>query len=1339
MICLDCGEYNGDRVGLNNHRKYCKKLVLAHPSAPVATPVAIQTRSRPRLNLPSAGRGRSRPAKRRKLAEAQESLRERNSSSALEYLESSNDIAFDYNDAPISPNFLPESPLLDLQDEVEQLPDSLDASFEDITFRLPSTEDYSRITIDALQELFHLETSPVIPPEVIDPPKQSVGLRRTTRVHRRNQRLEDFVPSAPTPIRQLQRPAVTSESESEEEESPNVISRETRSTQPNEFGLYRIFRAYPSHDPDEVLDLEALTNRSPLQPNPKPPNDSSSAFSFLPFSNINVAHTMMWYNQTLSLSLSAVTNYVHSVILQPEFKPDDLKGFDAKRESNKLDQFMQGKGTPGTYLSSEDGWIEGSVAIKLPCARKKFATEAAAHEMTIGGVFHRKITEVIKSELEGDSFYKHHMAPFTQMWKPSDDEPAQRVYGKAYTSDTALSLDEKLHSSPTSPPPLLETLPNPSPSTTQPRVENVILWLMWWSDSTHLAQFGTASLWPIYLFFGNVSKYARTCQSTRSAQQIAYVPSSRFIKLPKLFQDTYRQFYNSPATKEVLTHCKRELMQAVWFLLLDEDFRHAWVYGLLILCADGVLRRIFPRFFSYSADYPEQVLLSSLKFIGKCLCPRCLIHGDEVSGLGTSRDFWIRQHRIRIDSSKVQNRIIKTRRWIFQKGFSVASKGIKAVLDPFSQVLIKNAFSTILLPLGVNHFQLHAPDKLHQFDIGGWKSAFAHLIRMLESLGRKDRKSKGLIDALDERFRHMETFRKGGIRRFCDNVSEMKKMAARNYINILKCAIPCFEGLFPEPDEPAVLDLLFDMLVFNSYASLRLHTDSTVRSFKTATKNLGNSLRSFSDLCAGYDTRELSSEQDARVRRYTHKKTRLSSSLSTKSHMARRFNMNTPKFHALGYWWQDVKRLGSLDSYSTQIGETEHRRVKRYYARTSKRSFVRQIATQERRDHFLHSLSQKDKLEPTKKSRYTGKAQRPVPAGEEILPASSPRDRYHIGETQKSPIDLDDFVHDNQDDPAVMDFVPKLKDYLLTTFKKLPFDNLLEFSDEDRQSIILLSDRIYAHSICHMNYTSYDVRRCQDTITPRYHPDIMMLSDSTTDPHPYSYARVIGIFHANVVYQTRKNNALVKKTRRKNFLWVCWFERDMEYDCGFEAKRLPRLQFMDSESPDAFGFVDPAHVLRTCHIVNAPAHGTTVDLLPEGSMGRQMEDSEGEIHQHDYKLYYVGLGSEADIFMHLRGGGIGHKSTRHATRDLERIATLHDDDPDSDLDSDDGWSDVEGNVAGDQDDPPSDEGETDGSSDGGHLSESELDVVVVEFEEDEEQNHERQESDSDSDSDSELA
>ena len=48
--------------------------------------------------------------------------------------------------------------------------------------------------------------------------------------------------------------------------------------------------------------------------------------------------------------------------------------------------------------------------------------------------------------------------------------------------------------------------------------------MMVWSDSTHLAEFGNASLWPIYLFFGNQSKYSRAKPTDFAAHHIAYMP-----------------------------------------------------------------------------------------------------------------------------------------------------------------------------------------------------------------------------------------------------------------------------------------------------------------------------------------------------------------------------------------------------------------------------------------------------------------------------------------------------------------------------------------------------------------------------------------------------------------------------------------------------------------------------------------------------------------------------------------------------------------------------------------------------------------------------------------------
>ncbi len=58
-----------------------------------------------------------------------------------------------------------------------------------------------------------------------------------------------------------------------------------------------------------------------------------------------------------------------------------------------------------------------------------------------------------------------------------------------------------------------------------PDVEYAILPLLLWSDETCLSQFGSAKLWPIYLYFGNLSKYVRGRPTEFAAHHVAYIPN----------------------------------------------------------------------------------------------------------------------------------------------------------------------------------------------------------------------------------------------------------------------------------------------------------------------------------------------------------------------------------------------------------------------------------------------------------------------------------------------------------------------------------------------------------------------------------------------------------------------------------------------------------------------------------------------------------------------------------------------------------------------------------------------------------------------------------------------
>jgi hypothetical protein len=47
---------------------------------------------------------------------------------------------------------------------------------------------------------------------------------------------------------------------------------------------------------------------------------------------------------------------------------------------------------------------------------------------------------------------------------------------------------------------------------------------MFFSDATHLAAFGTAKAWPLYLFFRNLKKYARSAPKSGACHLVGFLP-----------------------------------------------------------------------------------------------------------------------------------------------------------------------------------------------------------------------------------------------------------------------------------------------------------------------------------------------------------------------------------------------------------------------------------------------------------------------------------------------------------------------------------------------------------------------------------------------------------------------------------------------------------------------------------------------------------------------------------------------------------------------------------------------------------------------------------------------
>ncbi len=138
--------------------------------------------------------------------------------------------------------------------------------------------------------------------------------------------------------------------------------------------------------------------------------------------------------------------------------------------------------------------------------------------------------------------------------------------------------------------------------------------------------------------------------------------------------------------------------------MLDDDFLRAYEHGVVIECCDGVKRRFYFRIFAYSADYPEKfvfhflskqsklltnairVLLSSIRNMGGCPCPRCLIPKGSTHLVGTEHDRNERKNLARVNDLEYRKNISDARKEIYQNKRVVDGVTVQRLLKAESLV-----------------------------------------------------------------------------------------------------------------------------------------------------------------------------------------------------------------------------------------------------------------------------------------------------------------------------------------------------------------------------------------------------------------------------------------------------------------------------------------------------------------------------------------------------------------------------------------------------------------------------------------------------------------------------
>ncbi|KIJ40567.1 hypothetical protein M422DRAFT_256540 [Sphaerobolus stellatus SS14] len=961
--------------------------------------------------------------------------------------------------------------------------------------------------------------------------------------------------------------------------------REQITTRPNEFGVYCKYIDRPTYEPDGLLTLEELavgnggdTNNGDISN-----SDGSELDSHLihhPFPNLSQSLLSGYYYGSRSGERSVADfNELCRVISDARFQSLELQGFTAAKRDACIDRYSELE-EGGIITGVGGGWQQNvDVPISIPEGRQNW-TSTNGQTYNVPGFHHKSIMQIVRTWFENEVNF--HYTPFELWWKSAPDASPMRLYGNISSSDTFKHAYLEVNHDP------------------------IFQMLLFWRNLAKQV-YGEFMLSPETQILGSETAQILTWMNT------GHIYLHFLMNCVILFASSQER------------HAAK-------------SFSHIATYreGIVIKCVDGVTRRVYLRLFTYSADYPEKMLMLSLRNLGTCPCPRCLVSKKDLGKMGEIRDMqnWVRLKRK--DDGPDEYNIKKVRDAIYgQQGKGITSTAIENILQPTSVTPTINTFSKVLPQSHFDKYSLFVVDLMHEVELGVWKAILTHLIRLLHALG--DDK----VQEFNRRFRQVPTFGRDTIRRFSDDVSTMTRLNAGNFEDILQCCLPVLESLFPSPHNKVVHSMVFALANWHALAKLQLHTDSTLESLSQTTKILGKTVRQFVKVtCASIVAQELPKEKAAHSRRYEKSKQKDPNSCERPlpPDKTKKFNISRPKFHFLGNYVPHIKWFGVAPGYCTQQSEKAHQKIKHRYPRVSKANPAMGLTKIDQREINIRHIGKlaggRNKTMPSQAWSHC------VPCDkDESLPPGNLSLRFQISTGRKFHFEIGQFLRENDGDPAVKGFFDKLREYLYSHL--IPeldrVDDEIILTQDQRTSVSIQYNQIYTHQTCRINYTTYDMRRVQDSINPSTsHRDIMLHArDDPSSPgyHPYWYARVLGIFHCLV--RIRGSG----EWQDVHFLWVRWFERaDPRVQGSINLRSLDCIGLVTSDDDtDAFGFVNPAHIIRACPLIPAFEHGETDTLLPGHSIGRSPTDP-----TLDFNHYYINRFVDRDMYMRYLGGGVGH-------------------------------------------------------------------------------------------------
>ncbi|KAN0091453.1 hypothetical protein V8E55_005019 [Tylopilus felleus] len=295
----------------------------------------------------------------------------------------------------------------------------------------------------------------------------------------------------------------------------------------------------------------------------------------------------------------------------------------------------------------------------------------------------------------------------------------------------------------------------------------------WWETQSQLPAGATVSpfkgdkvAWPVYLTIGNISKYIHCQPMCHASILVGYLPVSKL--------ETFEN--NSVAGYCLFHYCMRWVVQ---------NFVAAGQEGVDMVCADGLVRYVYPVLAAFIGDHPEQCLVACC---AENRCPKCHVPADQR---GTNFQF----------PSCNQDQtahVLHTQ---------LVAEGLHAIFSPFwANLPHANIFTCITL------------DVLHQLHQGIIKD---HLKRWCVAIAGKK--------AFNSWFQAMPFH--PGLRHWKNGISKVKQWTGADHKQLQWIFVTALIGTTPNHNVVQASRVLLNFVCLTQYHS---HTEETLQALQDA-------------------------------------------------------------------------------------------------------------------------------------------------------------------------------------------------------------------------------------------------------------------------------------------------------------------------------------------------------------------------------------------------------------------------------------------------------------------------------------------------------------------------